>query len=734
MLRMLRTLHSVPGLAAALLVCLMAITGAVLSLEPLAQQVGTAPAASSLSVAELAARVVAALPEAESLSRSASGSITAQLGRQAVRIDPESGASLGPVATSGLFAWMTELHRSLLLGEAGRVLAGLGAAAMAVLAITGVALLVNRQGGLRAMFGAVKGSPSQQLHVTLSRIAVAGLLLSAMTGAYLALASFGLVSDGASSLDFPPFGSGAAPAPITELAGLAKVPVGELRDLVLPLADDPGDVFTLTTNAGTSYIDQATGEVLEFTANAPLQALYEAIYTLHTGQGVWWLGLLLGLASLTVPALMVTGTVIWLRRRQARPRIRGNAGWQVADTVILVGSQNNTTWGFAETLRKALAANGHAVHVERMDAVRAGYPKARNVLVLAATYGDGAAPQSAQHFLSRVGGIGTARLRYAVLGFGDRRFQHFCAYADAVEAALAGLRLEPLLPVTRIDRQSAQSFAQWGLDLGHALGEPLHLAHQAERVATRPFRLVSRDDFGVEVQAPIAVLRFEPQVRRAWWRPAGGLRRGEAFEAGDLVGIIPPGDSIPRYYSIASDHRSGGLEIAVRKQVGGRCSEFLFGLEPGDRVDGFVRRNPDFRPPSGRRPLILIGAGTGVAPLVGFVRNNAAHRPIHLFFGGRDPRSDFLFGEEMLDALRSGQLSRLITAFSRSLGGGYVQDRLREDANALRDLLAQGASIMVCGGAGMALGVREALDAILLPVGQSVALLRQRQRYLEDVY
>lgn len=731
---MLRRLHTLPGLVAALLVCLMAISGAVLLIEPLLGQASAVPADANLSVAELAARIVEALPEAQSVTRSASGAITAQLESQAVRIDPASGASLGPAQTSPLFAWMTELHRSLLLGETGRMLTGLGAGAMAVLALSGGALLINRQGGIRGVFGPVKGSPSQRLHVLLSRAAVGGLLLSALTGAYMVLATFGLVSDGAASLDFPPMGSGGNPAPISTLAGLAEVPLNQLRELVLPMPDDPSDVFTLTTQAGISHIDQATGDVLDFTPNTPMQTLYEAIYTLHTGQGHWWLGLLLGLASLTIPALAVTGTIIWIRRRQARPRIARNVGWRSADTVILVGSQSNTSWGFAETLRQALTANGHAVHVERMDAIQPAYPKARTLLVLAATYGDGAAPASAQHFLSRVSGLRGSGMRYAVLGFGDRKFQHFCAYAETVDAALKDLGLEQLLPIARIDRQSAQAFAQWGVALGDVMGERLSLVHQPERLATRPYRLISREDYGVEVQAPISVLRFEPAEPAAWWRRLGRMFGGQAFEAGDLIGIVPPGDPIPRYYSIASDHASGVLEIAVRKQVGGLCSELLFGLAPGDRVEGFVRRNPDFRPPASRRPLILIGAGTGIAPLAGFVRANRTGRPIHLFFGGRDPRSDFLFGEELLDALRSGRLSRLITAFSRSLGGGYVQDRLREDANTLRDLLGQGASIMVCGGAAMAQGVRETLDAILSPVGQSVAQLRDRQRYLEDVY
>ena len=45
---------------------------------------------------------------------------------------------------------------------------------------------------------------------------------------------------------------------------------------------------------------------------------------LHTGQGAATLGLVLGLMALGVPALGVTGVLIWLAGRRGRPRIRGN--------------------------------------------------------------------------------------------------------------------------------------------------------------------------------------------------------------------------------------------------------------------------------------------------------------------------------------------------------------------------------------------------------------------------
>ncbi|HEY0855336.1 MAG TPA: nitric oxide synthase, partial [Devosia sp.] len=166
----------------------------------------------------------------------------------------------------------------------------------------------------------------------------------------------------------------------------------------------------------------------------------------------------------------------------------------------------------------------------------------------------------------------------------------------------------------------------------------------------------------------------------------------------------------------------------------GLCSEFLHSLSPGDTINVFIRPNPDFRPDSGRRPLILIGAGAGIAPLAGFVRHNRNHRPVHLFFGGRDPASDFLYRDDLEAALDDGRLTSLSTSFSRVMGGGYVQARLMEEAETLRRLVRQGAQIMVCGGRDMASGVREAIDVCLAPLGLSTDGLKQKGLYLEDAY
>ncbi|HEY0919975.1 PepSY domain-containing protein [Devosia sp.] len=739
---MLRRLHSLPGVIAALLVAFMAVTGAVLALDPVLQQWRAGPAATdTISVAQVAAAVADNFAEPDRMVRTASGAVIvyhAQAGgRGADYIDPKTGASTGAYQPSAFFGFFTELHRSLFLGTGGRATAGIAAASLLVLSVSGVLLLVARLGGWRRLFSRARGTFGQRLHVELARVVVLGLLLSSISGAYMSLVSFEVLPDGTDGFAAFPVSDGGRPAPVAGLAGLVATPLEDLRELVFPAAGDETDVFTITTRSGQGFVDQATGEMLSFTPNGAAQTVYETFYMLHTGQGAAWLGLLLGFTALGVPAMAASGVVIWWQRRRGMPRIPRNVAPAAADTVILVGSEGNSTWGFAAALHGALTAAGHKVHAAPMNALSADFRRARRMLILAATYGDGTAPASANRFLARLDKLpGPPAFEYAVLGFGDRRFRHFCGYAAEVDAALAARGWAQVQPLESIDRQSSQGFAQWAAALGAHIGTPLAVNYAPPRPRTTTLTLSGRVDYGWEVQAPTAVLRFSlPDMPRGGLGRWFGRRRGLAkFEAGDLVGILPPGSDVPRYYSLASGAREGFLEICVRKQQGGLCSEFLHALAPGDTIEAFVRPNPEFRPGRGREPVIMIGAGTGIAPLVGFAWANLRRRPMHLYWGGRDPGSDHLYEDNLAQCVDDGRLTRVVTAFSRVGDGAYVQERVRDDAEAIRALVLQGARVMVCGGREMAEGVMAAIDASLAPLGINVGALRAAGRYLEDVY
>ncbi len=725
---MLRKFHRWPALIAAVFLILLALSGTLLSVFPALERGMMPLAKGGQSVAELATLAMAAHPGLEQIRRAPSGKITVwwfegNTPGSAV-FDPTIGKDMGSADPNAIEQWLINFHRSLFLDDTGRIVMAVAAAAMLILAVTGSVLVARRVGGWRNWFVRQKGPFAARFHTEIARLAVPVLILSGITALWMTAVNFDLVPNDEANPAFPQAVSGQtgfAPAQIPTLRATA---VTDLRDLTFPA--DSADVYTLTTGAGTGYIDQGTGAQLSFAVSGPWTRIYEWIYLLHTGQGAYLWGLVLGLIMLSVPILAVTGMLSWLKGRGHG--FRGAVGAHAAQIVILVGSEGGTTWGFAATLARALVATGQSVHLASLSSLTPErYKNARQLVVMTATWGDGAAPTSAKGALEK---LSSPTVPMTVLGFGDSSFAHFCAFADTFAQRARALGWQMLIPTDHINRQSAQDFNRWGRAFGLAIGRTLDLNHQP--VAPRALSLVltTRRDYGEAVQAPAAILRFDiPQVS-LWHRIIGrGFGR---FQAGDLLGILPQGSSTPRYYSLASSSADGFLEIAIRKYPGGLCSGQLIDLQQGDLAMGFLRRNPDFHPDPTAAPLILIGAGTGIGPLAGFIRQNRAKRPIHLWFGARHPDADLFYGPDLADWTKAGRLTALHTAFSRHGRKIYVQDALRENADTLRGLIAAGAKIMVCGGRDMASGVRDALGDILAPL--TATDLKLQGRYVEDVY
>jgi sulfite reductase (NADPH) flavoprotein alpha-component len=734
---MIRTLHRWPGVLAAVFLIALSLSGAALSVFPALERVATPAAVPEQSVATLAALVTAQHAGVEQIRRAPSGKITVwwfdgNTPGSAV-VDPATGQDIGRADPNATEQWLTEFHRSLFLDDTGRIVMAVSAFAMLVLAVTGSLLMVRRVGGWRRWFSRQR-SPygAASLHTAFARVSVPLLLLSAFTALWMTASTFDLLPADEANPVFPAQVSGETGLAIAAVPTFKTTPMSDLRALKFPAANDAADVYTLTTAQGTGYIDQGNGSVLAWAVPGPWTQVWDWIYLLHTGQGAALWGLILGLAVMSVPVLAVTGVISWAKSRRARPRLGGLSPAAKAQTVLLVGSEGGSTWGFATTLARALQAAGQTVHLAPLSGFAPhSYSAARQIIVMTATWGDGAAPSSAKGALARLAEAHPS-VPLSVLGFGDSSFPAFCAFANAFDAMAHEKGWAVLLPMNQIDRQSAQEFARWGRDLGAVLGVSLTLEHHPTAPNVAPLTLISRRDYGEEVQAPAAILRFVLPKPSLWQRLTG--RSFGPFAAGDLLGIMPEGASNPRYYSLASGIKDGFVEIAVRKHQGGLCSGQLMALQPGQSVQAFLRQNPDFRANAGRAPLILIGAGTGVGPLAGFIRSQGGQRPIHLWFGIRHPDTDYLYGQELAGWREAGQLTGLRTAFSRGGERQYVQDTLRQDAETLRKLIRSGAKVMVCGGRDMATGVRAALADILAPCGQSAMTLKAEGRYAEDVY
>jgi sulfite reductase (NADPH) flavoprotein alpha-component len=214
----------------------------------------------------------------------------------------------------------------------------------------------------------------------------------------------------------------------------------------------------------------------------------------------------------------------------------------------------------------------------------------------------------------------------------------------------------------------------------------------------------------------------------------------------------------PRLYSIASSPKAVPGEVhltirVVRYRAHGRDrSGVLSGqvaerVAVGDTLPVYVHPNPHFRLPADPRArLILIGAGTGVAPYRAFLQELAARGeapPTWLFFGDWHFRTDFLYQVEWQRWLKEGVLTRLDVAFSRDGPRKvYVQDCLRARRRELLAWLADGAYIYVCGGEAMAAAVHTTLAEVVaeaegLPAAAGARQLeawRRQGRYRRDVY
>ncbi|MFF7945820.1 bifunctional cytochrome P450/NADPH--P450 reductase [Streptomyces griseorubiginosus] len=218
----------------------------------------------------------------------------------------------------------------------------------------------------------------------------------------------------------------------------------------------------------------------------------------------------------------------------------------------------------------------------------------------------------------------------------------------------------------------------------------------------------------------------------------------------------------PRPYSISSSPQTDPdhidlmvslLEAPARSGNGthrGTGSGYLADVQPGDTVLARIQPCRDAFRVDHSAPVVMISAGTGLAPFRGAVADRVAALgrgeqlpPALCYFGCDAPDADFLHADELRSAEAVGAV-RLRPAFSAVPGSGYVQHRIAAESAEVWELLRAGARVYVCGdGSRMAPGVRHALRTLFrehTPHADESAAERwldglvRDGRYVEDVY
>ncbi len=228
--------------------------------------------------------------------------------------------------------------------------------------------------------------------------------------------------------------------------------------------------------------------------------------------------------------------------------------------------------------------------------------------------------------------------------------------------------------------------------------------------------------------------------------------------------MLPPAKA--RQYSISSSPLWNAtrctLTVAIvdapalsgQGRYQGMASSYLANCSPGTRVAVAVRSsNEHFHPPaSPETPMVMVCAGTGLAPFRGFLQERAVQAsngqkvgPALLFFGCDHPEVDFLYRDELAAWEAAGAVS-VRPAFFKAPQGEvtFVQHRVWQDRADVANLFRKGAHVYVCGdGRRMAPAVRETFVRIYGEATGATSeaaeawvdkIERETGRYVSDVF
>ena len=230
----------------------------------------------------------------------------------------------------------------------------------------------------------------------------------------------------------------------------------------------------------------------------------------------------------------------------------------------------------------------------------------------------------------------------------------------------------------------------------------------------------------------------------------------------ELARLIPPLKR--REYSIASCQRVAPRAIALMivtvnwrdprgRDRSGLATRFLDALRPGEPVTVSLKPSVMKLPADPRRPIILAGLGTGLAPFRAFAQQRAWERahgvatgPVLLYMGSRHQREEYCYGEEWEAYRDAGVLGLLSCAFSRDQPHKvYIQDRMRETGRHIEQAyLCDEGSFYLCGPTWPVPDVQAVLEDVIagkakregkkLSSRKEIERLKEESRYVLEVY
>jgi ferredoxin-NAD(P)+ reductase (naphthalene dioxygenase ferredoxin-specific) len=209
----------------------------------------------------------------------------------------------------------------------------------------------------------------------------------------------------------------------------------------------------------------------------------------------------------------------------------------------------------------------------------------------------------------------------------------------------------------------------------------------------------------------LAIEELTHDIRRLRIKPAKPM----AFSPGQYATLQFTPDHI-RPYSWAGLPNDDEMEFHIRQVPGGRVTDYVFSsLKVGDAVRISGPMGTAYLRQKHTGPMLCVGGGTGIAPIVSIVRGAMAadmHNPVHVYFGVRSQEDCYDVARLRRIAQEHGNMSLHVVVatgpVSHDQRSGLVTDAIQQDLPALKNFVGY-----FCGAPAMV----EALNSVAQSLG-----------------
>ena len=372
------------------------------------------------------------------------------------------------------------------------------------------------------------------------------------------------------------------------------------------------------------------------------------------------------------------------------------------DILVCYASQTGTGANLAEQSGQLIREQGKTVSVRSLATLQPkDLERFQQVLMIVSTCGEGEIPDDGIEFYEMLKDYPALDTPVSLLALGDRSYQHFCTAGCFYQEELVRLGASTEELPVMADGNPMESWQYW-------LNEQLDVQVDESAISK------TEQELTLELVASQALHQQAEEGNQAY-RLSFRIIADETFhyQAGDLLGIIPPEDNRERLYSIASgpSWQDNYIELCVGvlsyekagKTVYGQCSRYLTAdLKPGERIQATWKSGGGLTLPESNEPLVMVATGAGIAPMMCLLQERLKQQHSGdnwLLFGNRKSSADYYYQDDLNEMVGNGHIQHLETAFSRETDKKvYVQNVLGENRERLADwLLNKNARLYACG-------------------------------------